>query len=700
MNTTLKSADFALHSQSSMRKINILVRVAVALFLVFFLYGLQAFVNSGQQLAAIKEVHFPLLQQIDDTIVNIDRIEALMNQALLSGDVEELSYSREAYIHTNNLLTQIRERYPEQNEAIVALQNQFDNYFTVAKNTTQLLLVNGGKDALNQSEQMNQLLLDLRQHFVVYRGLCYQNFLTTLDESRKTSALNFYMSIGLGVFVVILVYFIRLHNRYNHAISDALDQVGTLLNESGQGFFSFGPDLQIVGEYSQACVAMLGQIPAGRGADELLFPFTSASGVPNRNLMRSCIEDALEAKSAYVANMFLELIPAELVINRNTLRVQYIPIKAGFLVVLSNITAEVELRKIAEQESKNARMILGAVTEGPEFLAIIDDFISFCKSGPKPWLKQEVSSLCRVIHTFKGSFNQLSFTHVPAALHEVESFLQDLTCMDDLLSDDSAVGIVEFVFENKWRTLLNRDIAVVTAALGDNYFAHGGVIPLNIKDAKALEKMAKELLSTKIVSVDHELLLIELAKVRYISLHEELADFNKLVHQLAVKLEKEMQELQISGDDVRLDPDIYRHFLLTLGHVIRNAIDHGIEDSRTRHEKGKDEVGTIRCKTSLIANEFELIIQDDGAGINEAALRLRASEKQGANVDSLTLAELVFSDGFSSRESVTELSGRGIGMAAVRAEVLLLGGTVTIENVPEVGARFIFRIPLLKDIAA
>ena len=102
---------------------------------------------------------------------------------------------------------------------------------------------------------------------------------------------------------------------------------------------------------------------------------------------------------------------------------------------------------------------------------------------------------------------------------------------------------------------------------------------------------------------------------------------------------------------------------------------------------------------SRIANDFELIIQDDGAGINEAALRLRASKILDANVDSLTLADLVFADGLSSRDKATELSGRGVGMAAVRAEVLRLGGTVAVETVPEQGTRFVFRIPILKDIA-
>jgi two-component sensor histidine kinase len=687
-----------------MRKIISLVLIAIFMFVAFFLYGLQSSVKAGEQLTAIKDVYFPVLEKIDATIVNIDRIEALMLQSVMSGEVEELGYTDAAYIHTKSLLKNIRAIYPEQDEVIVTLQGQFEVYFSFAKDTTQMLLANRGKDELGQSVHMNRLLLELRRHLVAFRESSYQNFLSTLDKSRKTSELNFYMGIGAGainlMFLAILVFFIRLLNRQNNSVSHSLDQVATLLNNSGQGFFSFGADLKIVGEYSQACVELLGQVPTGRGADEVLFPFTSVSGISSRKLMRACIEDALQAKTPYLAAMYLELIPVEFIINRKTLKAQYIPIDSGFMVVLSNISAEVELRNNAELESKRMGMILAAVTDGTEFVANIEAFVKFSKAGPEPWLTQGLVNLYRAIHTFKGSFNQLRFTHVPAALHEVEAMLQDQSITQNLLGDDSENWLVSTVFATDWLALLNRDIAIVTSVLGDNYFSLGGVIPLQLEHARAFEQMANELLRTKEIKVGHEQLLKELSEVRYISLHKELSVFSKLLQQVAMQLEKELVPLEINGEDVHLDPDIYRQFLLALGHVMRNAIDHGIEDPDSRYNKGKNEAGTIRCSTSLIANEFELIIQDDGAGINEAALRLHALEKLGMNVDNLTLVDLVFADGLSSRETATELSGRGIGMAAVRAEVLCLGGAVTVETVPEEGTRFIFRIPILKDIAA
>jgi len=467
------------------------------------------------------------------------------------------------------------------------------------------------------------------------------------------------------------------------------NELSNLLNNSGQGFFSFGADLKIVGEYSQACITLLGLIPTGLDAAELLFPLTTDS--TKRKLMRSCIEDALEANTPEMANMYLALISAELNLNGKVLNAEYIRIKTGFMVVLSDITAEIEHKKSAESENNRLKMILAAVTDGPEFLATIDDFVFFCKAGPEPWLTKELACLYRAIHTFKGSLNQFRFAHVPAALHEVEAMLQER-----LMNDDSKDLVVATVFATDWIMLLNRDIAVITTALGDDYFTRGGIISLQIEQARAYENLAFELLRTKEVKLEYEPLLIELSQVRSISLHKELADFGKLVQKVALQLEKELEPLVINGDDVYLDPDIYRQFLLTLGHVMRNAIDNGIEDPDSRYVKGKNEAGTIRCTTQRIANEFELIIQDDGGGINEAVLRLRASKILGIiDVDNLTLADLVFADGLSSRERATELSGRGVGLAAVRAEVIRLGGAVTVETIPEQGTQFIFRIPIL-----
>ena len=702
-NKTVKAklgpANLATQGKTSIVKIISLVGIAIVMFLIFFIYGLTSSIKIDQQLSSIKTLYFPVLEQIDATIVNIDRIEGFLVQAVMTGEVEELTKAREVFSRTLNILTQVRTLYPAQDEELKLLHYQFENYFTFANETTQTLLANAGNDALNQSVQMNQLLLKLRQHIGIFRASSYQNFLSTVDETHQTTTLNFYMSIGVGVinlmFITILVFFIHLLNKNNHAISNALEQTATLLNNSKQGFFTFGADMNVLGTYSQACVALLGTIPTGHNADDLLFPYSQNNA--KRKLMRTCIEDALQAKTSLLATMYLELIPTELRIDGKVLIAQYIPIQHGIMVVLSDISEQIDANKKTQEEKNSNAMILAAITDGPDFIATVNEFIAFCKAGSEPWLRQEIADLYRAIHTFKGSLNQFHLTHVPAALHGIESFLNDLPFIHDLLGEEPSHEVTNTVFGGDWLDLLNKDLERVRAALGDDFFTRGGIIPLHLEEALLFEQLANQLLRTRYVELAHEPVLKTLADLCSTSLHTELAALNKLVQQVAGKLDKEVLPLEITGEDLRLDPKIYRQFFLSLGHVIRNAIDHGIEDPDTRYAKGKPDAGTIRCTSKNLINKFKLIIEDDGAGINEAALRLRAFNPLITDYVSPTLAELVFADGLSSRTTVSQTSGRGVGMAAVRAEVLRLGGTVNLTTDPDHGTQFIFHIPILKN---
>ena len=614
----------------------------------------------------------------------------------MSGEKEDLHNARKTFQSAQRLFLQMRVHYTDQDHEIANLQHQFENYFKFAEQTTESLLANSDKEAINQSIKMNQLLHDLRDHIIEFRSTSYQNFLNTLKDARETSSLNFYMGIGVGggnlLFMAILVFFIRFFNHQNKSVSYTLDQTATLLNNCGQGFFSFDADLKISGEYSQACLTLLGRAPIGLDADKLLFPYGHNSG--KRTLMRNCINDALQAKTPRLAGMLLALIPSELSLNGRILLARYIPIKTGFMVVLTDITTEQEIKNKAELENKRSAMILAAVTEGPEFIALINDFAAFANLGAKPWLTGDIMHLYRAIHTFKGSFNQFRFTHVPSALHEIEAFLQDQK------NDDFEDWIITAVFATDWLTLLNRDMEIVTTALGNQYFTRGGIVSLEIRQARDFEYLAHELLTHKKVKSGHERLLKELSQLRHVSLHKELLGFEKLLQQAALKLNKEPVRLEITGHDLRLDPDLYRPFLVQLGHVMRNAIDHGIEDPESRYDKGKPEFGSIVCITQLLGQAFELIIEDDGAGIDIDALRLRATQILNIKADTSSLTDLVFAEGLSSRDNVSEWSGRGVGMSAVRTEVYRLGGTLDVETTKDQGTRFIFRIPLQQDIKA
>ena len=125
------------------------------------------------------------------------------------------------------------------------------------------------------------------------------------------------------------------------------------------------------------------------------------------------------------------------------------------------------------------------------------------------------------------------------------------------------------------------------------------------------------------------------------------------------------------------------------------AVDHGIEAPDERLLAGKPADGAIRCDFLDRGDCLEIVIQDDGAGVDRGALedRLVASGKDRARVENLALEDLVFREGLSARDTANHVSGRGIGLAAVKAELDNPGGSVTVETERGAGTRFRFRLP-------
>lgn len=141
----------------------------------------------------------------------------------------------------------------------------------------------------------------------------------------------------------------------------------------------------------------------------------------------------------------------------------------------------------------------------------------------------------------------------------------------------------------------------------------------------------------------------------------------------------------------------FRGFAKSLIHVIRNSVDHGIETPEERVEHNKDEFGTVRLSISDAEENIMIEIADDGRGIDTEKLKQKALDEGFKTASELenddSVMELLFEDYFSTKEEVTELSGRGIGLASVRAEILKMGGSYQVISEWGIGTRFIFSLP-------
>lgn len=190
-----------------------------------------------------------------------------------------------------------------------------------------------------------------------------------------------------------------------------------------------------------------------------------------------------------------------------------------------------------------------------------------------------------------------------------------------------------------------------------------------------------------------------LMKVRMLPVSSVFTRFPRLVRDLSRKVNKEI-ELIFEGEETELDKSIIEAINDPLMHLIRNSVDHGIEDAETRKALGKSATGHVTLRAYHKGNSVVIEIEDDGQGIDPEKMREVGVRKGIITPDeakALTdreAVELIFAPGFSSAEVVTDISGRGVGMDVVRTNIKNLKGNVTVHTVKHQGTRFTLSLPL------
>ncbi|AKB37565.1 Signal transduction histidine kinase CheA [Methanosarcina siciliae C2J] len=177
----------------------------------------------------------------------------------------------------------------------------------------------------------------------------------------------------------------------------------------------------------------------------------------------------------------------------------------------------------------------------------------------------------------------------------------------------------------------------------------------------------------------------EVMRIRMVKIERVFSKFPRMVRDLSRKFDKNI-EFEIEGQDTELDRTILDEISDPLVHLVRNAVDHGIEYPEEREKAGKNEVGHIKLSARREKNNVIIEIEDDGKGIDVELLKKKAVEKglfSAFDVENFSEEEIrmiIFAPGFSTKESPTEISGRGVGMDAVKTAVEKLGGKVRVYS--------------------
>ncbi|MDQ7831684.1 MAG: transporter substrate-binding domain-containing protein [Desulfovibrionaceae bacterium] len=531
---------------------------------------------------------------------------------------------------------------------------------------------------------------------------------------------------GLAVAVAAIFYWNRKLVRLNRAVTLANADLGrahakisTLLDNSGQGFLSFAADGLVEQELSRECDRLFGKPAAGSPIPALLYPGDARAGeVFGQNVRRILAQD-----DAFRRDLLLSLMPRRFVLGDRQVDAEYRLLEGGrIMLVLTDVTDKCALEAEVERERQRLAMIVAAVRDRDDFMSVYADYERFVRTrgrgGPPRGADApdapdgpggpddgdggdggdggfDLPGLYRQVHTFKGLLLQLDFIHSPQALHGLETALAAWQAAGEQRADRKRLA-------DAWRecgceTALDNDLGIIRAALGDAFFEQARHVPVSLEMLERLEGLAVRLGARAgelgLDAADCGLLQ-EVRRLRERDLRDMLGAYPQAVRKLAERMGKVVQPFAVEGDVVRVSPQTYAPFVSSLVHVFRNAVVHGIEEPDYRLDAGKPEAGRLACRVTDLGERVLVVVEDDGRGIGVQALRDKAREMgMEPTGDAHKDLDLVFERGLTTQKTSDSLSGRGVGLSAVREQLARLGGTAQVTSVPGRGTTFAFTLP-------
>jgi len=205
------------------------------------------------------------------------------------------------------------------------------------------------------------------------------------------------------------------------------------------------------------------------------------------------------------------------------------------------------------------------------------------------------------------------------------------------------------------------------------------------KAARHLQKITKEIQD-------------KVMEIRMVPLATTFQRMNRIVRDMSKKLGKSVA-LRLVGEDTEVDKNIIEHITDPLMHLVRNAVDHGLETADERAAAGKPETGVITLEALNNGGEVLILVRDDGRGLDRRGILDKAKAREllhrpEADMTDKEIFQLIFLPGFSTKEEITEYSGRGVGMDVVQQNIAQVGGTITVDSRPGEGTVFMIKIPL------
>lgn len=340
------------------------------------------------------------------------------------------------------------------------------------------------------------------------------------------------------------------------------------------------------------------------------------------------------------------------------------------LVVITDVTDRLRTESAERHQGELLRLFQHIMRDKAgfvEFLTEADEIVHVLDQRRY----DDLEHMKRLIHTLKGNAAIFGMLRLNERCHALESWIAEE-------ASEPTAGEMAGLRET-W----NETRGEVQQMIGEH--AAGSI---EIDDAEY-----EAILQAVLDGVDARLIARMLESWRLEPTGKRLSRIEQQIKRLAERMGKSHVDVAISPNDLRFDTARFAPFWSAFIHVLRNTVDHGIEDLEARQASGKPTQSTIRVSTSVNGDRFIVTVEDDGPGVDWDALRATAKELGLATDPRTQSTDVIFLPGVSSKHGVTELSGRGVGMAAVRAACEALGGSVEVESRKGEGTRISFVFP-------
>lgn len=471
--------------------------------------------------------------------------------------------------------------------------------------------------------------------------------------------------------------------------------LSALLDSLGQGFLYFAADGSVQDVVSKACLSILETNPAGKNIwDVLKLPENKVTGF--KNWMHTIFEEMLpfEDLSCLGPQTFPHSQGRSISLNYYPLRDEMDKI-SGIVIVATDITELVEAQNIAEREKEYAKMIIHLIKSKQQVLRFSEEasemLLRLNQESNKSPTAFSYDEVFRDLHTLKGGAALFSIKNLADNAHDAESILSELRFdwsekNQSLLIQKIQQLDTDFLsFKNQTEEVLGK------SALNQERMVE---IPLG-----RLLDLSQSLIENKTPVTEAAAEILHLT-MRPAS--EVLSFYNDVLTQTASKLEKKVAPLKFKTD-LPILPESYQNLFGTFVHLFRNAVDHGIETPEARIEKGKLEFGTIEVDFKLRGHypsqKMQICISDDGNGISAEKIRNKMQEKglPTLNLSDEEIIQTIFNAQFSTNENVTDISGRGVGLDAVKESAEKMGGRVWVVSENNKGTQFFIEVPYITE---